>query len=325
MVEERHAVSDRIKDHARTLGFTHVGIARAQALDAEHARLLEWLRRGYHGSMAYMQSRAEERRDPRLLLDDARSVISVAYNYFTREAHSDHPSQAKISRYAWGDDYHNVLRPKMRGLCDFVKTALPGSECLWYVDTGPVMDKAWAVRAGIGWLGKHTNVITRDMGSWIFLAEVLTTAELEYDVPIEDFCGSCVRCIEACPTQAIVEPYAVDSNRCIPYLTIELKTDSIPESASMDFHGWIFGCDICQDVCPWNSFATETSDTSFAPRPHNRNPELEFVMSLGSGEFSKLYRNSPIKRTKQAGLIRNARAVMEQRKIKNSWQDNGEK
>jgi epoxyqueuosine reductase len=196
-------------------------------------------------------------------------------------------------------------------LLDFIKTAEPTAEGKVYVDTGPVMDKAWAVRAGIGWLGKHTNVITREFGSWVFLGEILLTLELDYDAPIADFCGTCTACIKACPTQAIVQPYLLDSNRCISYLTIELKDKQIPDDLKPQLENWIYGCDICQDVCPWNSFATTTTEPGFQPREENVAPRLDELATMTQEQFSQQFRKSPIKRTKHSGLMRNVKTAME--------------
>ncbi|MBL0176783.1 MAG: tRNA epoxyqueuosine(34) reductase QueG [Ignavibacteria bacterium] len=313
MVNPVASVTARIKSAARELGFAHAGIARAEALEPEGMRLLEWLRSGRHAGMAYMERDPRRRSDPREVLPGARSVISVSANYYTPQIHPEDAAIARISRYAWGDDYHDVLLPRLRALEERVKELVPDAETRGYVDTGPVMDKAWAVRAGIGWLGKHGNVITRDRGSWVFLATILTTAALEYDVPIADFCGSCTRCIDACPTAAIPEPYVVDANRCIPYLTIELKGDDIPGVEDMDFKSWIFGCDICQDVCPWNSFAVPSGETAFAPRPRSLDTRIEDVLVMGGEEFRERFRKSPVARTKHSGLRRNARILLRQR------------
>ena len=271
MVTPARSAAARIKERAFALGFDHAGIARAEALEPENMHLLAWLRNGYHAGMAYMAKDPARRADPATVLPGARSVISVTANYYSPLAGRERDDDVRFSRYAQGADYHDVLLPRLRALEDAVREEMPGAECRSYVDTGPVMDKAWAVRAGIGWLGKHANVITRDKGSWLFLGTMLTTAVLECDAPIADFCGSCTRCMDACPTQAIVAPRIVDSNNCIPYLTIELKGDEIPRGSELDFQGWIFGCDICQDVCPWNRFAPlSTEPAAHAIDEHRR-------------------------------------------------------
>jgi epoxyqueuosine reductase len=313
MVNATAAISADIKSAARELGFAHAGIARAEALEPEGMRLLEWLQRGWHAGMDWMARDPQRRVDPREVLPGARSVISVSANYYTPHAHPEDPAIARISRYAWGDDYHDVLLPRLRALEERVKELVPDADTRGYVDTGPVMDKAWAVRAGIGWLGKHGNVITRDRGSWVFLATIITTAALEYDAPINDFCGSCTLCIDACPTAAIAEPYVIDANRCIPYLTIELKGDDIPGGEEMDFKSWMFGCDICQDVCPWNSFAVPSDEHAFAPRPRALDTRIEDVLAMDGDEFRERFRKSPVSRAKHAGLRRNARILLRQR------------
>lgn len=305
--------AERVKAKARELGCTFVGIARATALQKEGERLDLWLGRGYHASMRWMAERREKRGDPRRMLPGARSVVAAALNYFTPVPHSADPECAKVSRYAWGDDYHDVFGSRLRQLQDWMTAEFPGSQNLWYVDTGPVMEKAWAQRAGIGWIGKHTNVITREKGSWVFLGEVLTTLELDPDLPATDHCGSCTLCIEACPTGAIVEPYLLDSGRCISYLTIEHR-GAIPERLAEKLDGWIFGCDICQDVCPWNRrFASPSNEPAFLPRPGNSAPVLEEWAAMSEEAFGRLSAKSPIRRAKWAGFIRNIRAVIGRR------------
>ena len=232
------SLTDKIKSKAIELGFCKVGISRAVRLDEEGKLLREWLARNYHGTMEWMARNVERRIDPRILLPNAQSVISVAMNYYTPEEHSPDQGIGKISRYAWGDDYHDVMMPRLGKLLDFVKSEVPTANGKVYVDTGPVMDKVWASRAGIGWEGKHTNLISREFGSWIFLGELIVDIGLEYDEPSADYCGTCTRCIDACPTQAIVEPYVLDSNLCISYLTIEHKGE-LPDSLTSQFENWI--------------------------------------------------------------------------------------
>lgn len=302
----------RIKQRARELGFTHVGIAEAQELETEGVLLHEWLGRGYHAGMAWMGRDPGRRSDPREVLDGARSVIALAMNYYSPEQHSTGVDHGKISRYAWGDDYHDILEARLTQLEEELRTMLPDARTRRYADTGPVMDKAWAVRAGIGWLGKHSNVITRDFGSWVFLGEILTSAELEYDRQIADYCGTCTACIEACPTDAIVEPYVVDANRCISYLTIEHRGDDIPGAEQWDFQNWVFGCDICQDVCPWNSFAKESPEQGFSPREEALQPDLRELAGIEDDLFRDRFRKSPVKRCKPEGMRRNARTVLAQ-------------
>jgi epoxyqueuosine reductase len=299
-----------IKAKARELGFTACGIVPAKALEDEPARLEEWLRRGYHGTMAWMEREPDKRSDPRVLMPGCRSVIVCTLNYYTPHEHADSPRLGKISRYAWGDDYHDVLRAKLRELLEWIASRdanVGGKIC---VDTAPFMDKAWAAKAGLGWIGKHSNLITRDVGSWVFIGSLLLDTELEYDEAIiDDHCGTCTACLDACPTQAIVEPYVVDSNRCISYATIELRDEQLPVDIAANLNGWIYGCDICQDVCPWNRFQTSTPEEAFMPRAGETSIELSRVEEMEHAEYVERFRRSAIKRTKLAGLKRNAKAL----------------
>jgi epoxyqueuosine reductase len=300
----------RIKEKAAVLGFQQVGIAGAEKLGGEAEHLNEWLARGYHGTMEWMKREKEKRGDVRLVLPNAKSVISVAMNYYTDVQHTDAVGIGKISRYAWGDDYHGILEQRLAELLQYIGEQSPGVSGKVYVDTGPVMDKVWAVKAGIGWIGKHTNVISQEYGSWIFLGEVIVDIELEYDKPATDHCGTCSLCIEACPTDAIVQPYVVDSNRCISYLTIEHRGEIAPDLGAK-FDHWLYGCDICQDVCPWNhKFGVETELKEFHPREGNIAPELTSIAAMTQDEFSGKFSKSPIKRTKLAGLKRNANVLL---------------
>ncbi|HST50442.1 MAG TPA: tRNA epoxyqueuosine(34) reductase QueG [Pyrinomonadaceae bacterium] len=301
-----------IKRRALELGFHKVGVVRAEALTQERARLEEWLARGLQAGMEWMARGIERRTDPRELLSGARSVVAVALNYFTPYEHSDDAATGKISRYAWGDDYHDVLGEKLKALLAFVKELAPEAEGRVCVDAQPSMDKAWATRAGLGWIGKHTNLITRDYGSWVFLGELLLDIELEYDAAREeDHCGTCSLCIEACPTGAIVEPYLLDSTRCISYATIELRDDALPREVADNLEGWLYGCDICQDVCPWNRFEQPTGETRFEPREGSVNAGLEEIAGLTHEAYVERFRRSPVKRAKLAGLQRNARTLLE--------------
>jgi epoxyqueuosine reductase len=296
---------DRVKAKARDLGFSLVGIAAVEPLKDEEARLQEWLRRGYQASMAWMERRIEKRCDPREILAGAKSLVCVAMNYQTPYAHSNDDEHGKISRYAWGEDYHRVLGQRLEELRTWMKGEFPETDATWYVDTGPVMEKAWAERAGIGWQGKHSNVISRTLGSWIFLGEIITTLSLEPDPPETDHCGTCRLCIDACPTDAIVEPYVVDSGKCLSYLTIEHRTE-ISGKITGQFDGWIYGCDVCQDVCPWNQkFAEPSAEQAFMPREDRAEPKLEEWSRMSREEFAERFRESPVKRTKWEGLMRN--------------------
>ena len=301
--------SNQIKHKARELGFDKVGIVPASALSDEGRELQEWLANNFHGTMDYLAREPEKRSDPRLLLPSAKSVICVALNYFHSEKQ---PETAKVSRYAWGDDYHDVLQEKLKALRAWMQEQVPEIETKICVDTAPMMDKAWAVRAGIGWLGKHTNVITREFGSWIFLGEMLISEELEYDNYIEnDHCGKCTACLDACPTQAIIEPYKLDATRCISYGTIELRSEELPEVMRENLEGWVYGCDICQDVCPWTRFSKLTKEERFSPREGITELKLEELVEMSQEEFSTRFRKSAIKRAKVAGLRRNAKSLVQ--------------
>ena len=300
--------TQHIKDRARALGFEGVGIAPVSAIPGETLQV--WLARQFHGKLAYMERTSEKRMDVRQVLANARSVVSLSLNYFhPYDLPYQQPERGVISRYASGEDYHEVLGKRVEELFAFIRGMEPAVEGKVYVDTGPVMDKHWAAQSGIGWLGKHTNLLSRKLGSWFFLGEILLNLELDYDVPGTDFCGSCTRCIDACPTEAIVEPYVLDSRRCISYLTIELRED-IPEEFREPMGNLIFGCDICQDVCPWNSKAPVSSVEEFKPKEMNQAPDLRELARLSPEDFQKRYRGSPIKRTKWRGFLRNVVVAM---------------
>lgn len=304
-----------IKERARAEGFTKVGIVSAASLEDEGRRLKQWLARGYHGTMSWMARDVEKRANPREIFPQARSVVVVALNYYTPHRHEQNSATGKVSRYAWGDDYHDVVAEKLRALLAWIKDQDPQAEGKVCVDIQPVMDKAWAVRAGLGWIGKHSNVITPEYGSWVFIGELLLNLELEYDAErVEDHCGTCTLCIDACPTSAITEPYVVDSNRCISYATIELRTPELPPAIEQNLSGWMYGCDICQDVCPWNRFEQATHDPRFAPRPGNVNAELRDIVELSHDAYVERFRGSAMKRAKLAGLQRNARALIDHTK-----------
>jgi epoxyqueuosine reductase len=303
--------SRRIKQQAVNEGFEKVGIVQASRLDYEAQRLNEWLDRGYQGNMAWMARDPEMRVDPRKLFPAARSVVVVAKNYYTPGKHTHDHETGKVSRYAWGDDYHDVVSARLRSLLDWIKEIIPETEGKVCVDIQPMMDKAWAARAGLGWIGKHTNLITTDYGSWVFIGELLLNLDLEYDSDlIDDHCGSCTLCIDSCPTSAITEPYVVDSNKCISYATIELRDNQLPQAIEEKLEGWLYGCDICQDVCPWNRFEQMTDEPRFLPREGNVNASLSEVLELTPQAYAERFRHSAMKRTKLPGLQRNARALL---------------
>jgi epoxyqueuosine reductase len=264
--------------------------------------------------MQWMARDSQKRTNPVEIFPQVRSVIVVALNYYTPHKHQDNPATGKVSRYAWGDDYHEVISGKLRALLRWIKEQRPEAEGKVCVDIQPIMDKAWAVRGGLGWLGKHTNVITPQYGSWVFIGELLLNLELEYNADrVEDHCGTCTLCIDACPTQAITEPYVVDSNKCISYATIELRAEELPEQITENLSGWFYGCDICQDVCPWNRFEQVTQEGRFSPREGNVNAKLADILGLTPEAYAERFRHSAMKRAKLPGLQRNARALLDGR------------
>jgi epoxyqueuosine reductase len=313
-LKKRILTNEVVIQKAKAVGFDLVGFAKAEELNEEFSRFSEWLDNGYQAGMSYMERNLEKRRDVKRILSSAKSVISLGLNYYTSEQYTEEKSKGnscppvgKVSRYAWGKDYHLILWKMLDELEAQLKEIDPEFESVSYVDTGPVMDKAWAVRAGIGWLGKHTNVINREIGSWFFIANFITNCEFEYSEQVPDFCGTCTACIEACPTSAIIQEYVVDSNKCISYLTIENREETIPEEFKGEFNNWLFGCDICQDVCPWNQkFPVETFINEFHPQNDNKEIDLNTVLNMDQSEFNERFKQSPVKRAKLSGLRRNA-------------------
>ena len=302
-------LASALKAEALRLGFDACGIARAERLDVEARRLEAWLADGRHASMGWMENNFEKRVDPRRLVDGARSVVSVVHSYY-QAGHA--PAAASpggaVSRYAWGDDYHDVLKEKLAALFDWLDVATRGAGGRAFVDSAPVLDKAWAQRAGLGWQGKNTNLLTRDHGSFVFLGELIVDVPLEPDRPFTaDHCGSCTRCLDACPTGALDAPYQIDGERCISYWTIEHRGGGVPEDLAAEFGTWIFGCDICQDVCPWNKFATPTRDARFLPHEGLPDAPLSAWAELDLDVFRERFRKSPIRRTGLEGMQRNAR------------------
>jgi epoxyqueuosine reductase len=289
---------------AKAVGFDLVGFAKADILIQEADQLQQWLDKNFQAGMDYMNKNLDKRKDVKQILTEAKSVISLGLNYYRPDQYSYDALNGKVSRYAWGKDYHLIIWAMLDELEEALKKINPAFESISYVDTGPVMDKAWAVRAGIGWLGKHTNVINREIGSWFFIANIITNYEFNYSEPILDFCGTCKACIDACPTEAIVQEYIVNANKCISYLTIENR-GQIAEEFEGKFNDWLFGCDICQDVCPWNQkFPVETLIKDF--HPVNKEFNLTEVLRMNEEEFREKFRTSPIKRAKLTGVKRNA-------------------
>ncbi len=296
--------SQMIKAEAMRLGFMSCGIAKAEFLETEAPRLENWLKNDNHGEMSYMKNHFDKRLDPTLLVDGAKSVVSLTLNYYTSERQLDGDAP-KISKYAFGTDYHSVIREKLQALMAFINDNIGevGGRC--FVDSAPVMDKAWAQKAGLGWRGKNSNLISKQAGSFFFLAELIIDLELAYDSPFPtDHCGSCTRCIDACPTDAIIAPYTVDGSKCISYLTIELKNE-IPSEFKGKMENWMFGCDICQDVCPWNRFSTDHSEQDFLPKETLLSLTKTELIEMTDEVFKRVFKNSPVKRTKFSGLKRN--------------------
>ena len=304
------SLTEKIKQKALEIGFHKIGIVRAEPLTEEGERLKQWLAENYHGEMSWLEREPEKRSNPKLLFPGAESIIVAAMNYFTPHEHDTDETKGKISRYAWGDDYHDILREKLRELFDWIKSEIPEAEGKICVDTAPMMDKAWAVRAGLGWLGKHSNLITKDYGSWVFIGEILLNLELEYEKEIvSDHCGSCTACLDACPTGAIVVPFVVDSRACLSYATIELRSPELPVEITENLEGWLYGCDICQDVCPWNRFEKPTGEARFEPRKGETSADLDEILSFDHEKYVERFRRSAMKRTKLSGLQRNAKAL----------------
>lgn len=306
-----NSFTEKIKQKALEIGFHKIGIVRAETLEREGEQLREWLEKDFHGEMKWLEREPEKRANPNLLFEDAKSVIVVALNYFTPHEHETDDTKGKVSRYAWGDDYHDVLKEKLRELLTFIQSIDETAEGKICVDTAPIMDKVWAVRAGLGWLGKHSNLITKEFGSWVFIGEILLNRKLEYETEtIDDHCGTCTACLDACPTNAIVAPFVVDSRACLSYTTIELRSPDFLPEIKENLNGWLYGCDICQDVCPWNRFEKPTEETRFEPREGNISADLQEILSLSPERYAEKFRRSAMKRTKLVGLQRNATALL---------------
>ncbi len=302
MTVEDH--SRLIREEAHRLGFNFVGIAKAERLDEEARRLAQWLNQGAHGTMHWMENHFDKRIDPTLLVPGAKSVISLVYNYHNPKRQTD-PQAPRISQYAYGEDYHFLLKRKLKDLLKFIRHEIGEVNGRVFVDSAPVMERDWARRAGNGWVGKHTLLIHPKAGSWFFLAELILDLPLSYDGPMRDHCGTCRRCIEACPTEAISpQGYFLDASRCISYLTIELR-DAIPDAFAGKMDNWMFGCDICQEVCPWNRFATPHREPAFEPHPDLLDMTRRDWQELTEEVFNNVFRHSPAKRARWAGLRRN--------------------
>jgi epoxyqueuosine reductase len=292
-----------IKSAAKSLGFMYCGISKADFLKEEANKLEGWLKACNHGKMTYMENHFDKRLDPRLLVDDAKSVISLLFNYYTPDEQED-PKAPKISKYAYGEDYHFIVKDKLKSFMKEIQQEIGEVNGRVFVDSAPVLDKAWAKKSGLGWMGKNTNIIHPKEGSFFFIAEIILDLELEYDGPIKDYCGTCTKCIDACPTGAI-KPYEVDGSKCISYLTIELKDEIIPKEFSGKMENWMFGCDICQDVCPWNRFAKRHNEPRLDPHENLLKMSKVDWVDLTEEVFRELFKNSAVKRTKFKGLKRN--------------------
>ena len=293
-----------IKAEAKRLGFLSCGISKSEFLEEEAPRLEKWLKKGMQGEMQYMENHFDKRLDPSLLVEGAKSVISVLLNYYPEKTQDE--GTYKISRYAYGQDYHHVMKTKLRQLLEYIEETIGEVSGRAFVDSAPVLDKAWAAKSGLGWIGKNSNLLTQQLGSYYFIGELILDLELEYDSATTDHCGSCTACLDACPTQAIVEPYVVDGSKCISYFTIELKNE-IPNEVKGQFDDWMFGCDVCQEVCPWNRFSKPHQEPLFQPHPELLSMTKKDWEEITEEVFRKVFKKSAVKRTKYGGLKRNIR------------------
>tara|TARA_R110000851_G_scaffold67281_4_gene152093 strand:+ start:2241 stop:3161 length:921 start_codon:yes stop_codon:yes gene_type:complete len=297
-----HEHTQLIKAEAKRLGFLSCGISKAEFLEEEAPRLENWLKKNMHGEMGYMENHFDKRLDPTKLVEGSKSVISLLLNYFPGESQKE--NTYKLSKYAYGQDYHHVIKSKLKELQNFISEEIGEVSGRAFVDSAPVLDKAWAAKSGLGWIGKHSNLLTQQVGSFYFIAELIVDLELEYDHRVTDHCGTCTACIDACPTQAIVEPYVVDGSKCISYLTIELKNE-IPSEFQGKMDDWMFGCDVCQDVCPWNRFSKSHREPLFNPNPDLLSMTKKDWDEITEDVFKKVFQKSAVKRTKFSGLKRN--------------------
>ncbi|MCH7784872.1 MAG: tRNA epoxyqueuosine(34) reductase QueG [Bacteroidetes bacterium] len=291
-----------IKTEAKRLGFLSCGISKAEFLEEEAPRLEKWLANEMQGKMSYMENHFDKRLDPTILVPDSKSVISLIFNYYPEKTQIK--DTYKISKYAYGIDYHIVIKNKLKLFLEFIQQEIGEVHGRVFVDSAPVLDKVWAAKSGLGWIGKHSNLLTKQFGSFYFIAEIIIDLELEYDFPVTDHCGTCTACIDACPTEAIVDPYKVDGSKCISYFTIELKNE-IPANVQGQFDDWMFGCDICQDVCPWNRYSKSHNEPLFNPKPELLSMSKKDWDEITEDVFKKVFYKSAVKRTKFSGLKRN--------------------
>lgn len=303
-----HNNSQWVKNLASQLGFSFCGISPSGFLADEAPRLEGWLNKNYHGKMQYMENHFDKRLDTTKLVEGSVSVISLLFNYYSPNKQTD-PTAPKISMYAHGEDYHHVVKDKLHAMVQHMQQQFGSFNARAFVDSAPVLDKAWAKKSGLGWIGKNSNLINKNMGSYFFIAEVICDLAFEYDSPIKDYCGTCTACIDACPTQAIVEPYVVNGSKCISYFTIELKDEVLPKEMKNSMDNWMFGCDICQDVCPWNRFSTPHSEPLFQPNPQLLNMTRTDWQNLKEDTFKALFKHSAVKRTGYKGLMRNINLI----------------
>ncbi|MAH20005.1 MAG: tRNA epoxyqueuosine(34) reductase QueG [Flavobacteriaceae bacterium] len=308
-MSKKAVYAQSIKTEAKRLGFLSCGISKAEFLEEEAARLESWLHHNAHGKMHYMENHFDKRLDPTLLVEGSKSVISLTYNYYTDKLQQD-PNAPKISKYAFGLDYHYVIKDKLNQLLEFIKEEIGDVHGRAFVDSAPIMEKAWAKKSGLGWIGKNSNLITHKVGSFYFISELIVDLDLEVDHAVTDHCGSCTACIDACPTEAITEPFQVDGSKCISYFTIELK-DNIPNEMKGKLDHWAFGCDVCQDVCPWNRFSKQHSEPLFNPKPELLSMTKNDWEEITQETFNKVFKKSAVKRTKYTGLKRNIKFLKE--------------
>jgi epoxyqueuosine reductase len=302
MINDKQKYSDFIKSEAKRLGFLSCGISKAGFLEEEAPRLEKWLTENRHGQMQYMENHFDKRLDPTLLVDDAKSVVSLLLNYYPEEKQTE--STYKISKYAYGQDYHFVIKEKLKELLHSIQENIGEVGGRAFVDSAPMLDKAWAAKSGLGWIGKNSNLLSKQVGSFFFIAELVIDLDLEYDHAVTDHCGSCTACLDACPTEAIIAPYVVDGSKCISYFTIELK-ENIPNDMKGSFDDWAFGCDVCQDICPWNRFSKPHREPLFNPHPDLLSLTKKDWEEITEDTFRAVFKNSAVKRTKFAGLTRN--------------------
>tara|TARA_R110002073_G_scaffold56835_4_gene144350 strand:- start:29071 stop:29997 length:927 start_codon:yes stop_codon:yes gene_type:complete len=302
-MNNRETHTNLIKTEAKRLGFLSCGISKAEFLETEAPRLEKWLNKNMHGEMRYMENHFDKRLNPTKLVEGSRSVVSLLLNYFPSETQKD-ITAPKLSKYAYGTDYHFVIKDKLKQLLQYIQEEIGDVHGRAFVDSAPVLDKAWAAKSGLGWIGKHSNLLTQQVGSFYFIAELIIDLELEYDIPTTDHCGTCTACIDACPTQAIVDPYVVDGSKCISYFTIELK-ENIPTEFKGQLDNWMFGCDVCQDVCPWNRFSKAHNEPLFNPHPELLEMTKKDWEEITEDTFKKVFKKSAVKRTKFSGLTRN--------------------